>query len=458
MVRHKIPLYIFFTVLAAVLCLPAGAESSASSVREGRVINLDEAVELALGNNLNLKKNLIDLAGAEYSADRLWSEVFPTISGSAGAQYASALFTGNGFEMNERNGSLRTGLGITLGLNAGTPFAMKNIKLAYQSNLLKYEDARNQLAIQITKNFFSLIAEQKNLGLLEDIRSLAERQYEKNRLAWENGLVGQLAVMQSRLSLENARYNLSAANTACAAGMGEFLALLGLPQNSGAHLEGSINIFRIDADAEELIREYLPKRPDMISRRQEIERLTNAEKLNSFSSRAPSISLSAQWSGQYGYSGQAAESPSFTDTLRGSATLNIPIDSWIPGTSKSQSIRNAKLSVDKAKLDLQIAEEAAVTQIRSLAANLRNSWDSIEIARLSLQTAERGYELTEQGFQNGTVESLVLEDARNNLASARQRLLQSELSYFNMTLDLSAALNTDWKELKQILGASGEEK
>jgi multidrug efflux system outer membrane protein len=455
MVKHKILLRIFFTVLGAAFCLPAGAESVPAA--EGRIIGLDEAVERALENNLNLKKNLIDLASAEYSANRLWSEVFPTISGSAGAQYASALFTGNGFELNERNGSLRTGLGITLGLSAGTPFAMKNIKLAYQSNLLKYEDARNQLVIQITKNFFSLIAEQENLGLLEDIRSLAERQYEKNRLAWENGLVGQLAVMQSRLSFENARYNLSAASTACATGMGEFLALLGLPQNTSARLEGAINIFRIDADADALIREYLPKRPDMISRRQEIERLTNAEKLSSFSNRAPSINLSAQWSGQYGY-GQNAQSPSFSDTLTGSATLNIPIDSWIPGTTKSQSIRNAKLSVDKAKLDLQIAEEGAVTQIRSLTANLRNSWDSIEIARLSLQTAERGYELTEQGFQNGTVESLVLEDARNNLASARQRLLQSELSYFNMTLDLSAALNTSWKELKQILGASGEEK
>jgi outer membrane protein TolC len=105
------------------------------------------------------------------------------------------------------------------------------------------------------------------------------------------------------------------------------------------------------------------------------------------------------------------------------------------------------LAIDKARLDLQSAEEAAAAQIRSLAAGLRNSWDGIEIARLGLGFAERSYELTEQGFRNGTVESLRLEDARNNLVNARQRLLQTELSYFNMILDISAALNISWKDL-----------
>jgi outer membrane protein TolC len=88
-----------------------------------------------------------------------------------------------------------------------------------------------------------------------------------------------------------------------------------------------------------------------------------------------------------------------------------------------------------------------MAQIRSLAASLRNSWDSIEIARLSRDVAERGYQLTDQGFKNGAVESLKLEDARNNLVAAQQRLLQTELSYLTMILDISAALNINWKDL-----------
>jgi outer membrane protein TolC len=109
--------------------------------------------------------------------------------------------------------------------------------------------------------------------------------------------------------------------------------------------------------------------------------------------------------------------------------------------------------VEKARLGLKNAENEAAAQIRSLAAALRDSWASIEIARLSVEIAERTYELHEEGFRLGTVESLALEDTRNSLAEKRQQLLQSELAYQTMTLDLAAALNIDWKTLGDVTKA-----
>jgi outer membrane protein TolC len=402
------------------------------------ILSLDEAVRRALESSLGLKKNLIDLSSAEYSAKRLWSELFPGISASASAGYSSALFTGDGLTADESNLNLSGGLGITLGLNAGLPYAMKNIRLAYQTKLLNYEDARNQLELQVIKNFYGLIADRENLNFLGETLRLAEQQLDKNQVAFNNGLAGELVVLQSRLGVEDARYNLSAARSAYMNGMGEFLALLGIGQDTEALLEGDIGVVRVDADPESLVRDYLPRRPDIVSLRQEIERLENAEKQALFSSKAPSLSLSARWEGR--------NIDPFADTLSGTATVNIPIDPWIPGTAKDQAARAARAGVEKAKLDLKSAEDSAISQIRSLAANLRNSWDSIEIARLGLEVAERTHELTEQGFRNGTVESLSLEDARNKLAEARQRLLRSKLAYQTMTLDLSAALNINWKE------------
>jgi outer membrane protein TolC len=430
-----------FILLSCLLVLPARFLAAAEAEGTAITLTLDSAVERALENSLNLKKSRIDLSGAEYSAKRLWAEIFPAINASVSAGYSSPLFSGDGFQWNDQGQSLGASVGINLALNAGIPYAMKNIRLAYQTKLLSYEDARNQLAIATTKNFYSLLAGRDNLVHLADMLRLAERQHEKNQIAYNNGLLGELALMQSRLGLENARYNASAAKTAYANSMGEFLALLGLGQDEDARLEGAISIEKIEADAAALVREHLPKRPDIVRRRQEIERLENAEKQTALANRAPSLSLSAQWNSQ--------NFDPFSDTVRGTATLNIPIDPWVPGTKTAQSIRNAESAVEKAKLDLQIAEDAAITQIHSLAENLRNSWDSIEIARLSLDVARRGYELTEQGFRNGAVEFLTLEDARNNLGNARQRLLQSELAYLTMILDLSAALNSNWKELLQ---------
>jgi multidrug efflux system outer membrane protein len=413
-------------------------------------LGLDKAVSLALENNLNLRKNLIDISTSAYSEKMLWSEIFPTISATASSGYRSALFSGGGLEFNEKTFNFGAGLGLSLGFNAGTSYSVKSIRLAHQSNLLKYEEACNLLSIQITKRFFSLTAEWDNHNYLEEILSLAQKQYERDQVSFRNGLIRELVLMQSRLAVENARYNLSAARTAYANNLGEFLVMLGMARDAELSLQGEINVVRINADAEELIRVHLPGRPDILRGRQDIERLEYAARQSVLQGRSPSLSLSVDWN--------ATSFDPFADGLSATARLNIPIDSWIPGTSRNQSFRRADDSIEKAKLDLTMAEESAKNEIRSLASRLRNSWDAILTARLSLEYAQRAYELTEQGFRNGTVESLTLEDARNNMANARQRLLQSELSYFNMTLDLSAALNVNWKNLIEAFGAPDEKE
>jgi outer membrane protein TolC len=430
------------------LCLPFIQHYSTAQSNAALELNLDEAVNLALDYNLNLRKTRIDLAASGYSEAKIWSEIFPTISANVRTSYDTTLFTDSGPAGNPGFG-YSAGIGINLGLNAGIPYAMRNIRLAHQSNILRYEDACNQLSIQVTKKFFSLLAEKNNLLLLEEVLNLAQRHYERNQISFRNGLIRELTLIQSNVAFENARYNLSAANTIYANSIAEFHAMLGIPQNTTINLSGEVNIIRIDADAETLIKEYLPGRPDIARALQEIERLEYSQRQLAMQTRAPNLNLSLDW--------RSSNFNPFTERLTGSAVLNIPIDPWIAGTSRNQSVRRAGDSVEKAMLDLTITEESAKTQIRSLASFLRNSWDSIEIARLGYAVAQRSYQLTDEAFRNGTVESLVLEDSRNNMANARQRLLQSEFAYFNMILDLSAAVNLDWKHLIQIYGVSSEE-
>lgn len=404
-------------------------------------LSLEDAIDRGIENSLSLKKSLIDLSTAEYSAGKLWSEVFPTISAGLGASYSSSLFSGGGFQASRDNGSFNANLGVSLTLNAGIPYAIKNIELAYQTQLLSYEDARNQLEIQLTKSFYGLIADRDNLIVLADILNLTLMQYERNQVAFRNGVIGELTLLQSRLSMENAHYNMDVAQVAYVSRMSDFLEQIGFAHDADVVLEGKIETAKLNLDADSLILQNLPRRPDIVSMRYEIERLENVQKQTVNSARAPSLSLSTTW--------RSSDFSPFTDSLGGSATLSIPIDPWIPGTSRNKTIRNTHTAIDKARIDLQSASVSASAQIRSLAAYINNSWSSIEIARLSLAISERNYALAEQGFRAGTVESLRLENAQNDLAYARQRLLQSELSYFNMVLDISAALNISWKELMQ---------
>ena len=436
----------FFLLISLSLgvCLP-GAESAETALPEAVLsLSLDEAVRRALEENLGLKTRLIDLSTAEYAAKNLWAELFPGISLGAGASYGTGLFAGDGFTLDKSGLSYDLSAGLSLTLSAGVSQRMKMISLAYRIRLLEYEDARSQLELEITRNFYTLIADRENLSHLENILELAERQLERDRIAFNNGLKGELAFLQSRLGVETAKYKLSTARTAYADALGDFLVLLGLPQDSPAALAGEIDIHPVDAEPEALIREYLPRRPDVAGRRQAIENLEYTERQTALENRAPSLALSARWSGQF---------EPFTDRVSGTVSVSIPVDSWIPGAGKDRAIKSAAANVEKARLELRNTENAAASRIRSLAAGLRDSWASIEIARLSVEIAERTYELHEEGFRLGTVESLALEDTRNSLAEKRQQLLQSELAYQTMTLDLAAALNIDWKTLGTLTGA-----
>jgi outer membrane protein TolC len=410
------------------------------------VISLDQAVEAAVEQSFSLQKSAIDLNAAQYAAAHLWSELFPSISLGAGLSYGTPLFTSQGFQVDKSGLGYSVSAGLNLSLQGGLPSAMKIIELAYQSELLNYENARQQLEIQITKTFYTLLADQNRLVFLEESLELAQKQQEKSRIAFEHGLSGELSYLQTRLSVETAKLELHKGRTAYETTLRDFLFLLGYEQTgetSQVVLEGSLAIRPLDVDPETMIHRYLAKRPDILSMRQQIERLHYQETRTILDARAPSLSLSAQWRGNGGGSGD------FSDTLSGSLNLSIPLDPWIPGTKKSQSITEASTAVEKARLDLKNTEHTAISQIRSLTANLRSSWDSIAIARFRAEIAERTYTLTEQGFQQGTVEFLELEDTRRKWAEARQQLADGELAYGLMILDLAAALNIDWRSIAQ---------
>jgi outer membrane protein TolC len=413
---------------------------------ETLTLTLDDAVQRALDHSLSLKRSAIDLAQAEYSANRLWSEIFPGFNLSAGFTFlpSTPLISDPGFSYNSDALSYSFNLGLSLSLNASLRASMRRIELAYRSQLLSYENASKQLETQVMKAFLSLIYMRENIAFMQESLDLAEQKQETDRIAREHGMLSELTWLHSRLSVETARYNLSTAKGAYQTAVGEFLAVLGMDANRDVFFEGAIEIIPLYFDAEKLILEYLPKRPDIISQHQNIERLELARNVTTLSSRSPTLNLSTQWRGS---SGSGSISAPIADSITGSVTLNIPIDSWIPGTRQNQTVRAANAELEKAILDLRNTEIQASTQIRSLVSSLRSTWESLEIAKLRVEIAQRTVEATEEGFRNGTVAFNELEESRKDLTDARQRFLQGELSYKSMLLDLSAALNVEWRTL-----------
>jgi len=418
------------------------------------VLSLEEAIQRALDQSIHLRREAIDLAHAEYSASRLWSEIFPGINLRAGFTFlpSTPLFTDPGFRYDPDRLSYSLNLGLALSLNPSLRASMDRIELAYRTRLLSYEDARKQLEIRVIKDFLRLVTMKENIAHMEESLEFATQTMNNNRIAWQHGHLNELTWLNSQLSVQAARYDLSTVRGAYQNALWEFLALLGMDAGTDITFMGTVDIIPILYDPEQLIMQHLPRRPDIINQRQTIERLELGRTITTLSNRSPTLVFSTEWGGGPGSGGLSAP---FTDRVSGSVTLNIPVDSWIPGTRQSQGIRAASAEVEKARLDMENIQTRAKTEIRSLVSNLSNTWESLEIARLRVDIAERTVEAADEAFRNGAVAFQELEDRRRDLSNARQRLLHGELSYQNLLLDLASALNVGWRTLTGQQAAEG---
>jgi outer membrane protein TolC len=435
-------------LIAAVFCqaAPLGAAPKA--------LSLEEALKRAVDQSLSLRKAGIDAAQAEFTARHTWSEIVSVVNPSLSLSYGDNLFSGDGFQFERANGSFGIQTGVSVSFNTGLPQTIRIAGLAYQSQLLTYEQARLAVERELVKTFYSRIAERNSLANLERALDLAEKQYERSGVAYEYGLSSRLDYLRSRLGMETARLNLSRQQAVYAAHMRELLSSLGMDYDPELELAGDLAPVKLDLDPEPLIRMHLPQRLDILMQQQAVQRAELQVKERA-QSASPWLSASIRYQAGAGPAGSQTSvretawgaEIGFADRLSASVTLTIPVNNWIPGTRENRALRAANDALEKARIDMQNIEERARNEIRSLADSLRTSWFSIEIARLQVGLAEETYALSEAGFQQGLVEALALEESRGSLSSARAALMEVEHTYYGWMLDLASALNIGIQEL-----------
>jgi outer membrane protein TolC len=419
----------------------------AQELLPGEALTLEKAVELAIDANAGIKINAVNLGLAKADADSLWAQVFPSINLTAGMTYGIPLQSGA-----PRDGpAYSASAGLSLNLNAGLPYAMKSITLAYRQELLTMEDARRLLSLSIAKDFYSLLAREQNLLVFENAKKLAEEQMGRDTAAWRSGYKGELEYLQGRLSAEQAALNYEKALAEYRNTLTEFCAALGL-DSAGIRLSGTVEIERIFPDPEKLIGDYLPRRPDLAAKRNAVDRSAAEEKQKALSAKAPSLSLSANWGAQ------AAEDFSWEGDplLSASVRLSIPVNPWIPRTKENRELKTAAAGVEIARINFEDALEKARREIRLLCTGLETAWREAELSRLQLEIAGRSYELSAEAYRTGAMSFVDFEIARNKYTEAQRGLLAGGLTYRLLVLDLASALNISEEELAGLSAGRGE--
>ena len=271
------------------------------------------------------------------------------------------------------------------------------------------------------------------------------------QMNFANGYASEMDVLQSQLAMENIKPNISRAVLSHEQNLMTFRDLLGMDNDDSIDLKGELIIPILELNADELIDDYISGRLDIQTYLNILDIQKNLLDMNKRVSSLPMLSLTTAYSNSYiditDSSASSVVSRGWGDNPSLSLTLSWNPEFLFKGSSTWVGIKKQEKEVENARLSLKESMKTAAREIKSAVLELTTLANDLEVAELNVQLAYRTYEMTDESFKKGTAEILVLENARQDLESARQNQLNSLYQYRIGLISLSSALDTDVKTL-----------
>jgi len=355
--------------LAALMLLYANlpAQEAAQSMR----LSPDEAVELALKNNLSLESSRTSLETRRRASQYSWNQFIPNvtvagilsrdneasetaisraipgtgmpvtiegISGVAGPQF----FVSDPIAVPQWHiiGSIQTSLNISAAMFEN----MRRLRLDYEGGLLTYGKAKAQLERDVRKMYHSMLLLQENIALLRLSVENVDRQVQMAQANYNAGLVPELTLLQARVARENLRPTMDQAENGLKLSMAQFAMFLGLDYNTPFELVPvTENTGFIPLDVSELISRAANGKPDILELRHTIMMMQSARRAQVLS-LTPSLSLS--WNFNSAFIRDPWKDPWFDsedDWMKSgsfSVTMGLRLHSLIPFSADFQGIKN----------------------------------------------------------------------------------------------------------------------
>jgi len=440
--------------IAVVLALASSAFVSAQDAAQSgaqKKVTVEEAVNLAMENNISLASSAIDVRMKQRDNQYAWNVFVPNVQATGTLARTNMTEKVNpmmptttvALEENERWSAIG-GLSIGLNLNLALFDGLKATRQAYEAGQLQYEQARKQTETSVRKAFYGILVQQGSLAIAKEKLTATEARLRQTKTNFSNGLVPELTYLQTQLSVETQKPVIEEAELNLEQQKNFFAFTLGFPVGTRLVLDGEINPSISSVNADELVLKHLADRLDLALLRKNIELLDTQYRATQIQRYTPSLSLSQTWSPRLSPIDKTwTDKDNWADNSGAfSMTLAFNLTNLLPFSATGQNVEDTKESAKKLELTLRQAAYSAELEIRNLAKKLDKVKTSIATMELSASIADKAYRLTEQGYKAGTIEYLDLKDAENSLLQAKLGVLAEKYNYISTMLDLETALNT----------------
>ena len=390
---------------------------------ETKIITVDDAVSLALENNISIKRNQISLKTLERKNKYSWNSVSPSINASV--NYNQPL--GENIDKN----SVSASGSVSIRLSPSVYTSIQSAKINYEMGKISYEQAVKSVELEVRNAFYQMLYAKENLSLLERNLETAKQRYNLNREKYQKGQLSELDLLSAQYSYESLIPNIEASQINMENNMSTFKQMLGLDQTEKIELSGSLDDFLSSFDF--TLSFDINEIPSIKNLNFQIESAENQLLATRFSAYGPSANL--------GFSaGKDLKNIDSDFSFSLSAGVSIPLDGFLPWSSGALSVANQKSSLEDLKLQLENQKTTIEIQIQNNSKKIMQAQSQLELLEKNVELAQKKYDMTQTAYNHGSKDFLTLQNAADSLMNAKISLMSQKITLLNTVLSLENTL------------------
>ena len=397
-----------------------------------RVISLEQAYDRTLTSDQSIRIAYTEILKAKLLPWSALTKFGPRIT--AGASY-NHVETTTQYYNNPTLGILdaqNANLSLNQPLIDFTFFpAFKLGKLTVKSNRLQYQLTIRNVLFGAAKAYYEVLKQQQIVKLDKNTLELAMNQLQLSQNQYDAGAVSKVDILRARSSVEGAQQVLIVDQNILESNRNTLANTLNLhgKEREFEVVQPADAIGRVGSFEENLATAYAGREDYKISA---IAIQQNKEQRNEVIGQyAPTVNaqLTQNWS-------DSRNNPS-SQAWGGLISVQIP---FFTGGQREIDLRTARLNIDEAKINLETTQKTVETDVNTTWLQVETLRETIVSLTAQVKADEQNYQDLQNQYEAGAATSLDTQNALNQLANSRTRLITQTYQYQVVRRDLDRAI------------------
>jgi len=419
----------------------AAAATAAGAVE----MDLEEAVEMALANPLNLGAAEAGMAEAEAGLDKARAARWPGLSaGGSMTRVSEQPSMIPGVPPSGPN-TYSTGLSLNWPLYTGgrVSSGISMAELGLETSRAEYQSRHAQTVYRTLNSYINLLKAAETVELSRRSVEMVEEHLAMVELNYELGAASGTDLLETEIRLSQAKQGAARAEHGKNLAEMNFRNLLGMYEEEKLVLAGVRSIDRdfVFPSQEEATAVALESRTELVTLRNYLALAKeNLQSAKGF--WKPNVVVV----GNYGTDRRS--SLEFSDPTW---TLSLAVEANLfSGGGNRATIKEREAAVEKAEYTYRQAVEGIKLEIKQKYIGIAEALQTLELAGLTLRQAEENYDFTQARYKLGAAGNLEVLTAQNTLNQCRFEKLAAGYDYFLAAMELYQAMGMIERFLEEV--------